>query len=86
MQTQNQNIKILCLGAGREVGRSCVLVKIKDKKIIFDTGIHMLYSDQRRYPDFGSLYKPPETINNAIDLVIVTHFHLDHCGSLPYLT
>lgn len=45
ISTSNSSIKILCLGAGREVGRSCVLVRIKDKNIIFDTGIHMLYSD-----------------------------------------
>ena len=46
----------------------------------------MLYSDERRYPNFGTLYKPPNTINNSIDLVLITHFHLDHCGALPYLT
>ena len=46
----------------------------------------MLYSDHRRYPDFGSLYSAPSTINSHVHLVLLTHFHLDHCGGLPYLT
>ena len=25
-------------------------------------------------------------INNIIDLVLISHFHLDHCGALPILT
>lgn len=53
---------------------------------MFDVGIHMLYTDQRRYPDFSKLYASPQTINDAVHLVLLTHFHLDHCGALPYLT
>jgi integrator complex subunit 11 len=86
MENNNNHIKILPLGAGQEVGRSCVLVKISDKTIVFDTGIHMLYSDHRRYPDFSTLYSSPQTVNDVIDLVLITHFHLDHCGGLPFLT
>lgn len=74
------------MGAGQDVGRSCVLVTLADKTIVFDVGIHMLYNDSKRYPDFAQIYSPPQTINDAIDLVIITHFHLDHCGALPYLT
>lgn len=84
--SNSSQIQIFCLGAGQDVGRSCVCVTLKDKSIIFDVGIHMLYSDNRRYPDFSQLYTPPNTINQAVSLVILTHFHLDHCGALPYLT
>lgn len=91
MDTENNNqkttqIKVLCLGAGQDVGRSCVCVTLSDRTIMFDVGIHMLYSDHRRYPDFSQLFTPPETINNGVHLVVLTHFHLDHCGALPYLT
>jgi integrator complex subunit 11 len=45
-------IQITPLGAGQEVGRSCIVCKIKDKTIIFDSGIHMQYNDMEKYPDF----------------------------------
>jgi integrator complex subunit 11 len=79
-------LQVLCLGAGQDVGRSCVCVTLKDKTVMFDVGIHMLYTDSRRYPDFSQLYSPPATINQAVHLVLLTHFHLDHCGAMPYLT
>jgi integrator complex subunit 11 len=78
-------IKITPLGAGQEVGRSCIVCKIKDKTIIFDSGIHMQYTDMEKYPDFRYICGE-DNINNHVDVVIITHFHLDHCGGLPYLT
>ena len=73
------------LGAGQDVGRSCVVVKIRDKTIIFDVGLHMLHNDAQRFPDFN-YFRGDKDINQCVDLVLVTHFHLDHCGALPYLT
>lgn len=50
IESSNTSIKVLCLGAGQEVGRSCVCVTLADRTIMFDVGIHMLYTDHRRYP------------------------------------
>ena len=41
-------IDVVPLGAGQDVGRSCVLVTLGGKTIMFDCGIHMGYNDERR--------------------------------------
>ncbi|EHY66904.1 integrator complex subunit 11 [Nematocida ausubeli] len=77
-------MKVTILGAGQDIGRSCVVVSIQNKTIMFDCGMHMGHSDHRRFPDFKLLGAGPYT--GVIDCVIITHFHMDHCGGLPYFT
>ncbi|CAM6102771.1 unnamed protein product [Calypogeia fissa] len=78
-------IKCVPLGAGQDVGKSCVIVTIGSKNIMFDCGMHMGYQDERRYPKFSFLSKTGN-YTQAISCVIITHFHLDHIGALPYFT
>ncbi|KAF6168873.1 hypothetical protein GIB67_038370 [Kingdonia uniflora] len=66
------------LGAGNEVGRSCVYMSYKAKTVMFDCGIHPAYSGMAALPYFDEI--DPSTI----DVLLVTHFHLDHAASLPY--
>ncbi|MCL4128618.1 UNVERIFIED_CONTAM: hypothetical protein GTU68_029049, partial [Idotea baltica] len=42
------------------------------------------FNDERRFPDFSYITDGPLT--NHLDCVIISHFHLDHCGALPYMT
>jgi integrator complex subunit 11 len=35
------SIEILPLGAGQDVGRSCIILKIYDINIMLDCGLHM---------------------------------------------
>jgi len=46
----------------------------------------MGYNDERRFPDFSYITKNGNNINEMIDCVLISHFHLDHCGALPYFT
>jgi integrator complex subunit 11 len=44
-------IKVVPLGAGQDVGKSCILVTIGGKNIMMDCGMHPGYDDSRRFPD-----------------------------------
>eukprot|EP00093_Oithona_nana_P008472 08472.XXX_530872_532799_1 [CDS] Oithona nana genome sequencing. len=79
------NITVTPLGAGQDVGRSCLLVCIGGKRVMLDCGMHMGYNDDRRFPDF-TFVSGDEPLTDYLDAVIISHFHLDHCGALPYMT
>ncbi|KAJ1493197.1 beta-lactamase-like protein, partial [Baffinella frigidus] len=78
-------IKVVPLGAGQDVGKSCILITMGGKNIMLDCGMHPGYNDHRRFPDFRYI-SSEGNFTGLIDLVIISHFHLDHCGSLPYFT
>eukprot|EP00537_Pseudo-nitzschia_pungens_P018082 CAMPEP_0172406292 /NCGR_PEP_ID=MMETSP1061-20121228/70105_1 /TAXON_ID=37318 /ORGANISM="Pseudo-nitzschia pungens, Strain cf. pungens" /LENGTH=734 /DNA_ID=CAMNT_0013141821 /DNA_START=63 /DNA_END=2267 /DNA_ORIENTATION=- len=73
-------MRITPLGSGQEVGRSCHLLQFRDMTIMLDIGIHPGYDGINGLP-FLDQVEPDQ-----IDVLLVTHFHLDHVASLPYLT
>ncbi|XP_042424103.1 cleavage and polyadenylation specificity factor subunit 3-I-like [Zingiber officinale] len=75
---EDDQLIITPLGAGNEVGRSCVFMSYRGKNVLFDCGIHPGYSGMAALPYFDEI--DPSTI----DVLLVTHFHLDHAASLPY--
>lgn len=68
------------LGGGQEVGRSCILLKYRGRTILLDCGIHPGREGMDSCPFFDMV--EPETV----DLILISHFHIDHCASLPYFT
>lgn len=79
------DIKITPLGAGQDVGRSCLLLSMGGKNIMLDCGMHMGYNDERRFPDFSYIV-PEGPITNHIDCVIISHFHLGKLLSIPIIS
>ena len=53
------SIKVLTLGAGQDVGRSCLIVTLGGRRVMFDCGMHMGYRDHRRFPDWKQLGTRP---------------------------
>jgi cleavage and polyadenylation specificity factor subunit 3 len=68
------------LGSGQEVGRSCHVLEFRDMKIMLDCGIHPGYEGMNGLP-FLDRIEPEQ-----VDILLITHFHLDHAASLPYWT
>jgi metallo-beta-lactamase family protein len=75
-----QNISVQFLGAAGTVTGSKHLLKTPEKNILIDCGLFQGLKSLRL-----KNREPLPVDISAIDLVILTHAHLDHCGHLPLL-
>lgn len=75
-----QSLELTPLGGGNEVGRSCLLLKYKGKTIMLDCGVLPAFTGQKALPYLD------EVEPSAVDIIVITHFHLDHCAALPHFT
>lgn len=74
-------MKITFLGATETVTGSKYLVQYDKKNILIDCGLFQGYKELR-LRNWANLPIDPKTI----DLVIITHAHIDHSGYLPLLS
>ncbi|XWS67961.1 hypothetical protein CRYUN_Cryun04dG0049500 [Craigia yunnanensis] len=65
---KGDQLTITPLGAGNEVGRSCVYMSYTSKTVLFDCGIHPAYSGMAALPYFDEI--DPSTI----DVLLITHW------------
>jgi metallo-beta-lactamase family protein len=74
-------VKLSFHGADRDVTGSCHLVECRGKRVLIDCGLFQggRELNEENAAPFG--FDAP-----TIDVVLLTHAHLDHCGRLPLLT
>lgn len=72
--------RIIFLGSGREVGRSCMILETPNSRIMLDCGISTGATGEDCFPIFSQDFNI-----NSIDAIVLTHAHLDHSSFIPYL-
>uniref|UniRef100_L2GFR0 Cleavage and polyadenylation specifity 73 kDa n=1 Tax=Colletotrichum fructicola (strain Nara gc5) TaxID=1213859 RepID=L2GFR0_COLFN len=75
----SDELMFLCLGGGNEVGRSCHIIQYKGKTVMLDAGQHPAYDGLAALPFFDDFDL------STVDVLLISHFHVDHAASLPYV-
>ncbi|KFX98185.1 hypothetical protein O988_04482 [Pseudogymnoascus sp. VKM F-3808] len=75
----NDELMFLCLGGGNEVGRSCHIIQYKGKTVMLDAGMHPAFDGLSALPFYDDFDL------STVDVLLISHFHIDHAASLPYV-
>ena len=75
--------RLTYLGAGRQVGRSCLLLQTPNSKVLLDCGLNPAANDNAEKYPYLNISEVGDI--NSINAVILSHAHLDHSGLIPYL-
>ncbi|KAG6005315.1 endoribonuclease ysh1 [Claviceps maximensis] len=75
----SDELMFLCLGGGNEVGRSCHIIQYKGKTVMLDAGNHPAYDGLAALPFYDDFDL------STVDVLLISHFHVDHAASLPYV-
>jgi len=75
-------VRLTALGGFRQVGRSAILIQTRESNVLLDCGINPgSTSSIVAFPRLDT----PQFDLDALDAVVISHAHLDHCGFLPFL-
>ena len=72
-------MKLTDLNRHGGIGANSLYLQLGDFHLVVDSGLHPKLAGRDAMPDFALLK------DVKLDLVIITHCHLDHIGSLPVL-
>lgn len=78
----SKDISLIGLGGVGEVGRSSILLKTSESKVLIDFGAKVnAYTQEDYIPRIDAV----DILLNDLDAIILTHAHIDHSGLIPFL-
>ena len=72
-------MKLIDLNRASGIGANSFFAQLGDFNFVVDCGLHPKLTGRKATPDFAPIR------GHTLDLIIITHCHLDHIGSLPVL-
>lgn len=72
----DNGITVTALGGERGIGASCFVVSYKGYNIMIDAGLNPKKRDSESYPLLDAW-------DGNIDLILLSHAHIDHSGGIP---
>ncbi|MEM1690600.1 MAG: MBL fold metallo-hydrolase [Thermofilaceae archaeon] len=69
-------LRVRILGGGRRVGKTAMLLEVDGTRVLLDYGVDISGPE----PEFPQHVRPAD-----LDMVVITHAHLDHSGAAPIL-
>ena len=79
MLAQSFKMEFIDLNRYGEIGSNSTFLTIGSFNILIDSGLHPKKLGKDSLPDFKKIQ------DKTVDLIILTHCHLDHLGSLPII-
>lgn len=80
--SSNENVRVVFLGGGEKIGGTSILISIANRHLLLDAG--MFLHEENFLTKFNKLEQLGIQLTD-LDGVVVSHAHLDHTGSLPYI-
>lgn len=79
------SIRIITLGGVEEIGRNMIVVEFGEDIIVIDAGIKFTDHETPGVDYILPNTKYLEERKDRIRAIVITHGHLDHIGSIPYI-
>lgn len=74
--------KITFLGGGEKIGGTSILINVNGHFLLLDAGMHL--HEENYHADYTPMFEQGVTFEK-LDALLLTHAHLDHTGSVPYI-
>ncbi len=75
------DVNVVFFGGGERIGGTSILVTIGNSSLLLDAGLHL--NEDYPFPDYSRA--GGVEMFTRLDALLLTHAHMDHIGSLPYV-